>query len=237
MTSSAALVIIGGILIAIATLAGAWLGRRPASRRDLCFAAAGGALLVIAGYHLVPDALAAAKQTGIGLWIVPLVAVGSYGVTGIAVRRGCVCAEDCQPSSGAGTAAALSAHRLLEGVVLGLAGSVMVAVALFVHAFAEGLAAGTLLSSVTRRRAALWLAAMCVSPLAGAALTSLAPIPARAEPILLAVAAGVLGQAAKVSLSAAFRNARQVSLAAMSQPAAATLIAAAVTTLAVRGVG
>jgi ZIP family zinc transporter len=113
----------------------------------------------------------------------------------------------------------------------------MVAAALFVHAFAEGLAAGTLLNSVPRRRAALWLTAMCVSPLAGAALTSLAPFPASAEPILLALAAGVLGQAAKVSLAAAFRNARQITVAAISQPAAATLIAAAVTTLAVRGVG
>jgi len=237
MTSSAALIIVGGLIIGVATLAGAWMGRRPASRRDLSCAAAGGALLVIAGYHLVPDALTAAKQTGIALWVVPLVAMASFAATGIAVRRGCTCAGECEPSSGAGTAAALSVHRLLEGVVLGLAGSIMVAAALFVHAFAEGLAAGTLLNSVPRRRAALWLAAMCVSPLAGAALTSLAPFPASAEPILLALAAGVLGQAAKVSLTAAFRSARQITVAAISQPAAATLVAAVVTTLAVRGIG
>src|SRR5215472_14650657 len=99
----------------------------------------------------------------------------------------------------------------------------MVAAALFVHAFAEGLAAGTLLNSVPRRRATLWLAGMCVSPLAGAALTSLAPLPASAEPILLALAAGVLGQAAKVSLTSAVRNARQITAVAMFQPAAAAL--------------
>jgi hypothetical protein len=56
------------------------------------------------------------------------------------------------------------------------------------------------------------------------------------QPVLLAVAAGVLGQAARVSLAAAFHRVPLFRLAVLS-PAAATMIAAAVTTLAVRAVG
>jgi len=127
-------------------------------------------------------------------------------------------------------------HRLLEGAALALASSVMVAVALIVHALAEGLAAGTLLGRASRRGRALWLTAMCASPIVGAAITEIWPFPARVEPVLLAVAAGVLGQAARVSLAAAFRHVRLARIA-VSSPAAAALIAAVVTTLAVHGAG
>jgi hypothetical protein len=40
---------------------------------------------------------------------------------------------------------------------------------------------------------------------AGAALAVVWPFPATVQPVMLTVAAGVLGQAARVSLSAAFR--------------------------------
>jgi len=53
--------------------------------------------------------------------------------------------------------------------------------------------------------------------------------------VLLAVAAGVLGQAARVSLRAAFRGLRPARLP-LSRPAAATTMAAIVTVLAVHGV-
>jgi hypothetical protein len=77
---------------------------------------------------------------------------------------------------------------------------------------------------------------MCASPVVGAAITEIWPFPARVEPVLLAVAAGVLGQAARVSLAAAFRQVRLARIA-VSSPAAAALIAAVVTTLAVHGAG
>jgi zinc transporter ZupT len=234
----AMLVLTGSLIIGLATVAGAWLGRRNGARREVYFGAAAGALLVIAGVHLLPDA-----------WSV---AGASFWLAGLAVRKGCACQLDREAAGGAGTASALALHRLLEGVALALGGSVVVAVALFVHAFAEGLAAGTLLSSGSRRRAALWLTAMCVGPIAGVAVATAGLFPARAEPVLLAVVAGVLGQAAKVSFGAAFRPATELGgagLAAaglaqarlgrlvLSAPAAATVLAAAITTLAVRGVG
>jgi len=127
-------------------------------------------------------------------------------------------------------------HRVLEGAALALTSSVMVAAALIVHALAEGLAAGTLLGHASRRGRVLWLTAMCASPIVGAAITEIWPFPARVEPVLLAVAAGVLAQAARVSLAAAFRQVRLARIA-VSSPAAAALIAAVVTTLAVHGAG
>lgn len=231
-----ALVLAGGLIIGLATLAGVWLARRQAARRELCFGAAAGALLVIAGLHLLPDAWSAAGQARIFVWAIPAVATASFALTGLAVRRGCACQAERQAAGGAGTAGAITLHRLLEGAALALAGSVLVAVALVVHAFAEGLAAGALLNTAPRRQVALWLTAMCASPVAGAAITKAGLFPPRAEPVLLAVAAGVLGQAARVSLAAAFRQVRLARIV-VSRPAAATLIAAAVTTLAVHGVG
>jgi ZIP family zinc transporter len=227
---------VGGLMIGVATLAGAWLARRHAARRELCFGAAAGALLVIAGFHLIPDAWAGAREAGISVWYVPAAAIAAFAVAGVAVRRGCTCQSEREAAGGAGAAGALAVHRLLEGAALALTGSLAVAVALVVHALAEGLAAGTLLIAGSRRRAVWWLTAMCVSPIVGALVTEAWPFPARVEPVLLAVAAGVLGQAARVSLAAAFHQARRTWVA-MSSPAAATLIAALVTTLAVRGVG
>jgi zinc transporter ZupT len=231
-----ALAVAGGLMIALATLAGVWLARRHAARRELCFGAAAGALLVIAGVHLLPDAWSGAGQAGIPAWTVPAVAVLSFALAGLAVRRGCTCQREREAAGGAGTAAALTAHRLLEGAAVALAGSATVTVALTVHALAEGLAAGTLLSSVPRRRAAWWLTALCASPVVGAAITEFGQFPARVEPVLLAVAAGVLAQAARVSLAAAFRRVRVAGIA-VSPPAAATLIAAVITTLAAHGAG
>jgi ZIP family zinc transporter len=226
----------GGLLIGVATVAGAWLARRHAARRELCFGAAAGALLVIAGVHLLPDAWSAARQAALPVWTVPAAAITAFAAAGILIRRGCACQGGRESAGGAAAAGALAVHRVLEGAALALAGSVAVTVALAVHALAEGLAAGALLISASGRRRALWLTAMCASPVIGASLTAAWPVPAGAQPVLLAVAAGVLAQAARVSLAAAFQRV-QVARLALFSPAAAMLMAAAITTLAVRAAG
>jgi hypothetical protein len=223
-----------GLLVGVATVAGAGLARRHAARRELCFGAAAGGLLVIAGVHLLPDAWSAARQAGSAPAWVPVIAVATYALAGLAVRYGCACRADCEAAGGAWAAAALTAHRMLEGAVLAIAGSVTITAALTVHALAEGLAAGTLLTASARRVG--WLLALCVSPMAGAALAGVWRYPAAAQPVLLAVMAGVLGRAAWVSLAAAFRSATPVRLAAAS-PAAAALVSAAITVVAVHAAG
>ena len=232
----AGLVVAGVAMVAVATAAGALLARRHRRQQEMWLGAAAGALLVIAGVHLLPDAVSAARDAGMWLWLVPAAAVASFTVAGLAARAGCTCDEDREHASGAGTAAALAVHRFLEGSAIALTGSVSVAVALAVHALGEGLAAGALLRAQPPRRVAAWLAAMCVSPAIGAAAASTYRFPPAAEPMLLAAAAGVLAQAARVSLRSAFHQLRPAQ-AVLSRPAAAAAVAAAITLLAVRAIG
>jgi ZIP family zinc transporter len=225
----------GAGLIAVATVAGAAMASRRPARRQIWFAAAAGALLIIAGLHLLPDAWSAASEARIWRPCVPLAALGGFIAAGLAGRFGCGCREHTERASGAGTAAALGVHRFLEGSALALAGSPAIALALAVHAFGEGLATGALLGRQLRRLAP-WLAVMCSSPVIGAVVVGAFPIPATVEPVLLALAAGVIAQAAWVSLRAAFPRGR-VSQLPLTQAAAVTAVAALITALAVRAIG
>src|SRR5580658_5540409 len=130
-------VLAGVVLIGLATVTGAWLARRHAARREILFGAAAGALLVIAGLHLLPDAWAAAGQVGLPGWLVLIIAAASFVLTGLAASRGCTCQADREAAGGARAASALAVHRLLEGAALALVSTVTVAVALAVHALAE----------------------------------------------------------------------------------------------------
>ena len=221
-------------LIAAATVAGVWLAFRRPARRQSWFAVAAGALPIIAGLHLLPDAWSGASDHRIWPGLVPIAAIGAFTVAGRAARAGCGCREHVEHASGAGAAAALATHRFLEGSAVALAGSATVAVALSVHAIAEGLAAGALLGGQPRR-VAPWLAAMCVSPVIGAVAAGAFPFPPAAEPVLIAVAAGVLGQAAWISLRAALQGLRTSQLP-LTQTAAITTMAAVITAMAVQAV-
>jgi zinc transporter ZupT len=229
-------VLAGAVLVASATVAGAWLARRRPGQRQIWFAAAAGALLAIAGMHLLPDAWRGARDAGMWPGLVPTTAIAAFAAAGLAARAGCSCQEHKEQANGAGTAAALTVHRFLEGAAIALAGSVVVTLALTAHALGEGLATGALLGEQPRRRVAGWLALMCLSPVVGAAAAGAFPVPMAAEPVLLAVAAGVLVQAARVSLRAAFRGLRPARFL-LSGPATASTMAAIVTVLAVNGVG
>jgi zinc transporter ZupT len=229
-------VLAGAGLVASATVAGAWLARRRPGQRQIWFAAAAGALLAIAGMHLLPDAWRGARDAGMWPGLVPTTAIAAFAAAGLAARAGCGCQEHKEQANGAGTAAALTVHRFLEGAAIALASSVVVTLALTAHALGEGLATGALLGEQPRRRVAGWLALMCLSPVVGAAAADAFPVPMPAEPVLLAVAAGVLVQAARVSLRAAFRGLRPARFL-LSGPATASTMAAIVTVLAVNGVG
>jgi zinc transporter ZupT len=228
-------VLAGAVLMAAATVAGAWLAHRR-GHREIWLAAAAGALLIIAGLHLLPDAWSAASAAEIWPGLVPIAAVAAFTAAGLAARLGCACHEQKESASGTGTAAAVAVHRFLEGSAIALAGSAAVAVALAMHAFGEGLAAGALLGTRPRRQVAGWLAAMSISPVLGAAAPGVLPVPAAAEPVLIALAAGILAQAARISLRAAFHGVRPTRLL-FSRPAAATATAAILTTVAVHAVG
>jgi zinc transporter ZupT len=229
-------VTLGGVgLIAAVTVAGAAIAFRWHARRQIWFAAAAGALLIIAGLHLLPDAWAGASDARIWRLWVPVAALAGFTAAALAARAGCGCREHAERASGAGAAAALAVHRFLEGSAVALAGSPAIALALAVHAFGEGLATGALLGPQPRRLAP-WLAVMCASPVIGAVVAGAFSIPATVEPVLLALAAGVIGQAAWVSLRAGFRR-PCFSLIPLAQTAAVIAVAAMITALAVRAIG
>ena len=225
----------GAGLIAAATVAGALLASRRRGDKEIWCAAAAGALLVIAGLHLLPDAWGGAYAVRLWPPLVPIAAMGAFTATGVAARTGCGCRPHTEQVGGAGAAAALALHRFLEGSAVALAASAAVTVALAVHAFAEGLAVGALLGAQPRRVAG-WLAARSVSPILGAVAAGAFPVPQAAEPVLLALAAGVVAQAAWVSLRAAFHGVRTRRLQ-LSHSAATVAVAAVVTALAVNMAG
>lgn len=235
MSELSGLALVGTGLIAAATIAGAWLASRRHGHREIWFAAAAGALLIMAVLHLLPDAWEGAGAARIWPPLVPMAAFVGFIAASRAARTGCGCREHSEQASGSGAAAALTIHRLLEGSAVVLIGSTAVAVGLAVHAFGEGLATAALLSAQSRRMVG-WLALMCISPLVGAVAASAVRVPAAAEPVPLALAAGVIAQAAWVSLRAAFRG-MGTSRVQIFRPAVAVVLAAIITTLAVHAAG
>jgi zinc transporter ZupT len=233
---TAGLVVTGSLVMAVATVLGAWLALRRPGHHEAWLGAAAGALLVIAGLHLLPDAWSAARAARLWPLAVPAAALASFALAGLVARRGCQCASGRDHIGGVVSVAALAGHRFLEGTTLALTASLTVMAGLAVHAIAEGLAVGALLGGQSRRRVAGWLAVLCVGPLAGAVAASASAIPAAAGPVLMmAFAAGVLAQAARVSLRAACRGPAGRRLAPGA--AGAFLAAAAVTAMAVRVAG
>lgn len=197
-------------LIVLCTLAGVWSARRMRGDR-LPLALASAALFSVLVSDVVPTALLQGRDQGWPPAVAGSVVIAGVGAGFVLMRhagRGCLC--DPARVTGAGTALALSAHRLLEGVAVTLGGSPGVLAAVAVHAGSEGVALGGLLR---RSRHRLWgyVAVACVSPFAGAVLaTRLAP-PPWVGPIMLAVIAGVLLRVALTAALAAVRTNTDVS--------------------------
>jgi zinc transporter ZupT len=221
----------GSLMVAAATVLGAWLALRRRGRQEVWLGAAAGALLMIAGLHLLPDAWAASRAARLWPLAVPAACLASFAATGLVARKACACGSKLERLGGAGGATALALHRFLEGATLALTNSLVVAVALAVHPLAEGVAVGALLGSQPWRRVTGWLAVMGLSPIAGAAAISGYPLPPAAEPLLLALVAGVLTQVARISLGGALRM--QAGRRVAPRAVATFLTAAAVTALAV----
>lgn len=235
MSELSGLALAGTGLIAAATMAGAWLAPRKHGHREIWFAAAAGALLIMAVLHLLPDAWEGAGAARIWPPLVPIAALVGFIAAGLAARSGCGCREQSEEASGSGTAAALTIHRFpgrlcscLDRLDGGRGGPGRARIR-----------RGSGHRSAARRPAAPhvgWLALMCVSPVVGAVVASAVRVPAAAEPMLLALAAGVIAQAAWVSLRAAFRG-MGTGRVQLMRPAAAVAVAAIVTTLAVHAAG
>src|SRR5215467_4575983 len=105
----------GAGLVAAATVAGVWLARRRPGQQQVWLGAAAGALLVIAGVHVLPDAWSAARAAGVWPIAVPATAIAAFLLAGFVARGGCACQCSTKRAGGRGAAAALALHRFLEG--------------------------------------------------------------------------------------------------------------------------
>lgn len=181
----------GLVLIALGTLAGAWSVRRWPHRGEVLLPAAGGVLLALAVFDLLPHALGEVQTSGMPAWTVPAGIAAGYVVVPACGALLCRMGGRKQ-GHGLGTATALVLHRAVEGMTLILLPSMPVITALVVHAAAEGLALTALLEARGRRRISLWLALACLSPLLGSLATQAVSLPDGAHALLMAVVAGVL---------------------------------------------
>jgi zinc transporter ZupT len=197
----------GVALIAAATLAGAWLGRRFARLRTISLACAAVALIAVVAADLVPDIWNDLRETGLPWWFAAAGLAAGLAVTDAAVRRGCACGAGA-PAGGRATAVALGAHRALEGAALAIAGSAAVIAALVAHAGSEGFALTALLRGERKARAGVLLGITCVSPAGGAAVLALVHLPESVAPVLTSVVAGVLLRAALAAWQVRPRPAR-----------------------------
>lgn len=187
---------LGVALIAVATLAGSWLGRRVPRASAVPLAASCGALVAVIVADLGPDVADDVRGSGIGWWPVLVAGFAGYAAAGFLMRRGCPCEPGL--AGGIGTAAALGVHRALEGSALALAASAPLVLALVVHASSEGFALTSLLDAEEKRRGAtvLWLAVACTAPAFGLVVVGSLGVADSARPVLTSLVAGVLARTA-----------------------------------------
>jgi zinc transporter, ZIP family len=201
--------IVVGLGSAATTTIGGLVAIRVQDHRHLVLGAAGGVVLGVVSFDLLPEALRSSHVTFRGIPVTMLVFVAGFltihfidkalelpraGASHYAAHH-----HDVGPA-GLLAAAALVGHSLLDGLSIGVsfgsAASVAtaVAVAVLAHDFADGFNTYTLtaMSGRGRRRAMALLAADALAPVVGAAAGSMIHLSGAVVPLYLAYFAGFL---------------------------------------------
>ena len=194
------------IAIAIAVFASILLGGifalRFHDRLHLILGFSAGAVIGVAFFDLIPEALELAGTIYDSFTIISVVAAGFVGYMVvdrvIALHLSDECAEGHCHGRGKLGAGSLAIHSFLDGMAIGLAFQVsaavgtVVAIAVLVHGFSDGInTVGLIIKNHGRKKdAARWLLLDAIAPVLGVLATLFFTLPAGILGLVLAVFAG-----------------------------------------------
>lgn len=194
--------IILSLAAALATFFGGAVALRLRDRLHLVLGFSAGAVMGVAFFDLIPEALELAKSAVPTRGIITIVAVGFalYLVIDRVVALHSHTHDDGHEHHRRGLlgASALALHSFLDGIGLGLAFQVspsvgfIVALAVLAHDFSDGINTVTMIvkAAGTRSRAMRWLILDALAPLLGVLVTFLFSVSTAQLGILLALFAG-----------------------------------------------
>ena len=180
-----------------ATLAGGWLALRLAGRIHLILGFSAGAVIGVALFDLLPEALALGQKSHGLAAVTALTAVG-FMVYLVVDRAFLIATTDRTGHRGHLGAGSLTVHSFLDGLAIGLGFQVSVAVgavlaiAVLAHDFSDGINTVnlSLAGSATPRTARRWLILDAAAPTVGIAASRLIVVPHAALAMVIAAFAG-----------------------------------------------
>jgi ZIP family zinc transporter len=185
-----------GVAAGAATLVGGWLALRFAHRIHLILGFSAGAVIGVALFDLLPEAMMLAGGRGAGV-VSGIVALGFFGYMMIDRTLLIVSTRDSGHRGHLG-AGSLTVHSLLDGLAIGLGFQVsagvggVLAVAVLAHDFSDGINTVnlTLTGSSGRKAAQRWLLADAAAPVVGILVSRLIVVPPAALSMVIAAFAG-----------------------------------------------
>jgi ZIP family zinc transporter len=186
-----------GLAAGLATLLGGWLALRFASRIHLVLGFSAGAVIGVALFDLMPEALRLEHASRAPPVVTSVVALGFFGYLLIDRALLIVSSRDLGHRGHLG-AGSLTIHSVLDGLAIGLGFQVsaavgaILAIAVLAHDFSDGINTVnlSLAGSAGGRAARRWLMADALAPLVGILVSRFIVVPQYALAIIIATFAG-----------------------------------------------